>query len=264
MVESSAEFLHRDVPAFGKRTHRLGIAGSYGIDEAGLRQAFDRGITYVYWNAFAGKLTRVLRDLPPSQRQRLTIATGPTLGFTAGALRRRVERVLKLLKVDVLDVFQLMWLGKTSAWTEGTVNELISLKQSGKVRALGVSIHDRPRAAQLALDSPLDLLMLRYNAAHPGAEREIFPHLEKRRPAVVAYTATSWRKLLKRPRGWDGPLYTAGDCYRFCLSSPSVDVVLTGPSSLAQLQENLAAVELGPMTADELETFKRFGKLVHG
>ena len=35
--------------------------------------------------------------------------------------------------------------------------------------------------------------MIRYNAAHPGAERDIFPHLEARRPAVVAYTATSWR-----------------------------------------------------------------------
>ena len=38
--------------------------------------------------------------------------------------------------------------------------------------------------------------MIRYNAAHPGAEQDVFPHLAARQPAVVAYTATSWRKLL--------------------------------------------------------------------
>lgn len=44
------------------------------------------------------------------------------------------------------------------------------------VRWLCVSIHDRPRAGRLAADSVLDALMIRYNAAHPGAEQEIFPH----------------------------------------------------------------------------------------
>ena len=38
-----------------------------------------------------------------------------------------------------------------------------------------------------------------YNAAHPGAEMDIFPHYAARRPLTVAYTATSWRKLLKKP-----------------------------------------------------------------
>ena len=60
---------------------------------------------------------------------------------------------------------------------------------------------------------------------------------------MVAYTATRWRKLLSAPRGWDGPVMTAGDCYRFCLSSPHVDVVLCGPKNGAQLRENLAALE---------------------
>jgi len=44
----------------------------------------------------------------------------------------------------------------------------VSAPGEGKVRALGVSIHDRPRAGALAEESILDLLMIRYNAAHPG------------------------------------------------------------------------------------------------
>jgi hypothetical protein len=106
--------------------------------------------------------------------------------------------------------------------------------------------------------------MVRYNAAHPGAETDVFPHLARRRPAVVAYTATSWRKLLRPPRGWKGPPATAGDCYRFCLTSPHVDVVLTGPRNAAELRENLAAVDKGPLSERELASMRQLGRAVHG
>jgi len=151
-----------------------------------------------------------------------------------------------------------------AAWTRATERDLVHLRESGKVRSIGVSIHDRPRAGQLAQSSPLDLLMIRYNAAHPGAEREIFPHVRDHRPAVLAYTATSWRKLLKRPRGWDGPVMTAGDCYRFQLSSPHVDLALTGPATRAELAENLDALERGPITEEEDRWMRAFGHAVHG
>ncbi len=151
-----------------------------------------------------------------------------------------------------------------SAWTPGTVEALVKLKEEGKVRSIGVSIHDRPRAGKMVEDSPLDLFMLRYNAMHPGAEQDIFPHLAKRRPSVVAYTATSWRKLLTPPKGWTGPTMTAGDCYRFCLSNPNVDVVLMGPSDQQQLDENLKALDQGPLSDDELKWMREYGRLAHG
>jgi aryl-alcohol dehydrogenase-like predicted oxidoreductase len=248
----------------GKKVHRLGLAGSFGIDEAGVREAFERGMRYVFWNPTARTITKVLRAMPAAQREQLVIATGPSFGYTRGSLRRRAERVLSLLGIDAIDVFQLFWLGRMSLFTEGVVEEMVKLREEGKVRLLGVSIHDRPRAGKLAEDSPLDLLMIRYNAAHPGAERDIFPHLEKRRPKIVAYTATDWRKLLKAPRGFDGPAATAGDCYRFCLSNPNVDVVLTGPRDAGELRENLAAVEKGPLSDEEMRWMRALGTAVHG
>ena len=141
---------------------------------------------------------------------------------------------------------------------------MVKLREEGKVRALSVSIHDRQKAGELAKDSPLDVLMIRYNAAHPGAERDIFPHLRHRNPAIIAYTATRWRKLLKRPKGWDGEVPTAGHCYRFCLSSPDVNVVLHGPASVAQLNENIAAVQEGALSQGEMTWMREFGKVVHG
>jgi aryl-alcohol dehydrogenase-like predicted oxidoreductase len=125
-------------------------------------------------------------------------------------------------------------------------------------------MHDRKRAGKLAEDSPLDMLMIRYNAAHPGAEQDIFPYLAKRRPAIVAYTATRWGGLLKRPKGWNGPVMTAGDCYRFCLSNANVDLVLTGPKNRQQIQENLHDLrEKGPLSDEEMHWIREFGWVVH-
>jgi aryl-alcohol dehydrogenase-like predicted oxidoreductase len=259
------DFTHRELRATGKRVFRLGLAANYGIEEAGIRSALDRGMNYLYLTP-RGKMAKPLQQAIARDRDRLVIAAGPTVGYFGGTVRRTAERLLKKLAIDYIDVFQLMWLGVGSAWTEATQRELRHLKESGKAKALAISIHDRQRAGRLAEDSPLDLLMIRYNAAHPGAERDIFPHLAKRQPSIVAYTATSWRKLLKRPSGWagaQGPM-TAGDCYRFCLSSPHVDVTLTGPASGAQLDENLAAIERGPLTPDEDKWMREFGAAVHG
>ncbi len=263
-MSSSPDFLVRPVAQFQKPVHRLGLAVSFGIDEPGIRWAFDQGLNYVFWTPTARKLTAPLRDaIRGGNRERFVIATGPMLGFFRGSIRRRAERVLKVLGTDYIDIFQLFWLGKTSAWTEGTMEELVKLREEGKVRALGVSIHDRVRAGRLAEDSPLDMLMVRYNAAHPGAEQDIFPHLERRHPAIVAYTATAWRRLLSRPSGWAGPVPTAGDCYRFCLSNPHVDIVLAGPANVAQLQETLKALEKGPLSPDEQRWMREFGKRAH-
>jgi aryl-alcohol dehydrogenase-like predicted oxidoreductase len=256
-------FLVRDVPALKKRLFRLGLSGTFGLDEAGAREALET-MQYVFWSPRMPRLTPALRDALARDRERYAVSAGPLLGYLPGGVRKAAEKALRMLGTDYLDVFQLYWLGKMSAFTGAVQEELVKLREEGKVRAIGVSIHDRPRAGRLADDSILDLLMIRYNAAHPGAEQEVFPHLARRRPAVVAYTATSWRKLLKAPRGWTGRVPSAGDCYRFCLTSPHVDVVLTGPRNVSELRENLAAVARGPLDAAEMDFMRTFGRVVHG
>ncbi|MDX2050980.1 MAG: aldo/keto reductase [Polyangiaceae bacterium] len=235
------------------------------IDERGFDAALDRGLNYIFWTALrTGKLKPALRRALSARREDYVLATGPSFGYFGGNVRRAAERLLSDLGTDYIDVFQLFWLGVSSAWTPGTMEALVRLKEEGKVRAIGTSIHDRVRAGELAKDSPLDLLMLRYNAAHPGAEKDVFPHLSHRNPAVVAYTATSWRKLLKAPPGWDKAPMTAGDCYRFCLSDPHVDLVLMGAANEAELDENLKALGRGPLSPDEAEWMRNFGRVVHG
>src|SRR5204862_2309191 len=100
-----------------------------------------------------------------------------------------------------------------------------------RVRRLGLTTHQRPLAAEIAGSGMLDLLMLRYNAPHRGAEREVFPVTDALGMPVIAYTALRWGALL-RPTPDDPPGFVvpgAAAWYRFVLQAPSVAVVVAAP-----------------------------------
>jgi aryl-alcohol dehydrogenase-like predicted oxidoreductase len=259
------DWLYRTPTALhGKRVHRLGLAANYGIDEDGVRAAMDRGLNLFLWTRRnPGMRAPVLRALG-QRREEVVVIGYVTVGWFGWGVRRDADALLRELGTDYVDVLLLGWLGMGSALTAGTKRAFETLRASGKVRAFGASIHNRPRAGRLGAERALDLLMIRYNAAHPGAEQDIFPAVQEANPSILAYTATSWRKLLKRPKGWTGQVMTAGDCYRFQLSSPHVDMALCGPASRAELEENLAALDKGPLAEDEQQWMRAFGKAVHG
>ena len=56
---------------------------------------------------------------------------------------------------------------------------------------------------------------------------------------------------------------TAGECYRFALSHPSVDVALCAARSAEELRTDVAAVREGPLDAARTQEVKRFGDAVH-
>jgi hypothetical protein len=55
----------------------------------------------------------------------------------------------------------------------------------------------------------------------------------------VAFTATRWGTLLEPHADSTGPPPTAFDCHRYWLAQPAVQVPLTVPPSLAELEQNL-------------------------
>jgi aryl-alcohol dehydrogenase-like predicted oxidoreductase len=108
--------------------------------------------------------------------------------------------------------------------------------------------------------------MIRYNAAHRGAEQDIFPFLHAHNPGLVSYTATRWKYLIRRQSGWpkEKQIPSAAQCYRFVLSNPHVDVCMMAPSNMKQMDEDLAALQQGPLTDEEMALIKKFGDLIHG
>ena len=262
----SNDFLHGTLGRSGPRVHRLGLAATYRPGKAAIYRALDEGINYFFGYGFDSQMMSVLRDVLRRDRERYVVATGAyNLILGHPNLRRTLEKRLRRLGTEYLDVFLFLGVMKDREFSPAIREELYRLREEGKVRCVGLSTHDRRLAGRLTTEGAVDVIMVRYNAAHRGAEEEIFPYLESHDPGVVSYTATRWTQLLRRPRGWpkDGPVPTAWMCYRFVLSNPNVDVCLTAPSNLGQLVENVAAARQGPLSEEEMAFMRRFGDAVH-
>ena len=114
--------------------------------------------------------------------------------------------------------------------------------------------HQRKLAAAMARSGLLDALMIRYNAAHRGAESEVFPDTDAMGVPVIAYTSLRWGALLE-PTPDDPPGFRvppAPDWYRFVLQSRSVAVALAAPNDRAELELDLTILSAtAPLSPEE-------------
>ena len=262
-----ADFLEATLGRTGMKVKRLGLSASYFPGKKAVNYALDNGVNLFFGYGWDVQMTHTLRDLFPARRQDVIVATGAyNLIWGHMNLRKSLEKRLKQLHTDYLDVFMFLGVLKRTQYNDAITEELIRFREEGKVRAIGLSCHDRKFLGELADKGDHDVLMLRYSAAHRGAEQDIFPHLEVHHPGVINYTATRWRFLFKRPKKWpkDARIPTPGECYRFVLTNENVDVCLTAPMNIRQLKENLAAVNEGPLSEDDLKFMRYFGDVVHG
>jgi aryl-alcohol dehydrogenase-like predicted oxidoreductase len=251
----------------GLQVGRIGIGTSRGISAPDIEAAVERGINYVYWGSVRHEsYGAAIRQVAAKRRDEMCIVVQ---SYTRAAfyMRRSVESALKDLAIDQCDLLLLgMW---NETPPRRILDAALALREAGKAKHIMISCHQRTTFARYIADPTYAAIMVRYNAAHPGAETEVFPHLAPReqgpsaRPGVVSYTATRWGGLLNPallPK--DEPAPRASDCYRFALTHPDVDVVLCGPKDRSQLEEALTALDRGPMTPDELAWMKRVGKVV--
>ena len=260
------EFLRTTLGRTGWPVCRLGLSASYRPGRRAILTAIDRGVNYLFAYGFDTQMVSTLRDVFKTRRHDLIVATG---GYNwilwHSNLRKTLERRLRQLGTDYLDVFLFMGVMKPEHFPDTVVEEMVRFREEGKVRAIGISTHNRRLAGAQAAKGNLDVLMIRYNAAHRGAEADIFPHLATHDPGLVSYTATRWSFLLRKTKGWpaDRPIPTAGQAYRFVLSNPHVDVVLTAPSNSRQLDENLDSLRTGLLDPTEMTFMREFGDAVH-
>jgi len=252
----------------GLKVGRLGIASGYGAPTAAIEEAFERGSNYFTWGTvikgYKPQMREALKNIvAKGQRDRLVLAAF-TYAHNNSLTEKLLRRGLKSAGLDHADVLILGYFSKMPH--RRLVDGALRLKDKGLVRFIGLSSHSRKLVGEVAGDGEFDVVHFRYNAAHRGAEKDIFPFVGKeRRPGMVGFTATRWGKLLnprKMPPGEEPP--TAGDCYRFVLSHPAVDVCMSGAKTLEQMRGNLAALDAGPMSEAELERMRRIGDFVYG
>ena len=262
-------FLITSESAFGIPVCRFGLgftgylASTLTPDD--IHHAIGRGVNFLNWSGLSeGPVEPVMsslrRSCPRSWPQ------GPIVGrhqrSSGGAevpadAAEELQSALAVLRTDYIDVLTLYYVERQAEWAEliasdGALCYLQDAKRDGTVRRIGVTSHQRKLAARMAESGLLDLVMIRYNAAHRGAELEVFPVTRRLGMPVIAYTALWWGALL-RPTPDDPPGFAvpgASEWYRFVLQNPAVSVTLTAPKSRTELDEDLQVLDATSPLAD--------------
>ena len=241
---------------FGFPVCRLGLA-SYGqsaITPDDVLSAVDRGINFLNWQGLAegasdgDAFTTAISSLG---NQRESVAVCAQFGARNEAdASTELRTALAALGTDYIDVLTLYYIERADEWeeltaTSGAIQYLRDAKRDGAVRRIGITSHQRTLAAQMAKSGLLDTIMIRYNAAHRGAEQDVFPVTQPLGLPVIAYTALRWGALLRTTPG-DPAAFSVPrgpDWYRFVLQQPAVAVTLSAPQTRAELEENLGVLQ---------------------
>src|SRR5260370_9025369 len=213
----------------GMEVGRIGMAASFGVPAKAVERAFDGGVNYLYWGTFRrGPFGQALRNLKPHRDRIVLVLQSYTR--VAALMKPSVEIALRKLGYEYADVLLI------GLWNHNppllALDASRRLRERGLIRNIAISTHHRPLVSILSADPDSGIVHVRYNAVHPGAEREVFPRLAANgnRPGMVAFTATSWRQLLDPKRVPPGErMPTSSHCYRFRISNPAAHLFMSGP-----------------------------------
>lgn len=269
-----------DKPRFARTTHlggqtppvcRLGLAtrGNTHLDPTDVHRAIDAGVNYLNWCAHPDGMSRAVAELSPRQREQVVVAM-QFFARSADDAARELEAALGSLGTDYVDVITFYYVEHKAEWNRiigpgGAMEGLKPFRKQDAVRRIGMTTHQRALAAQVARLGQLDLLMLRYNAAHRGAETEVFPTTRELDMPVIAFTGLRWDALLE-PTPTDPPEFSpppAKEWYRFVLAQPAVAVALMAPNGADELDANLAILnDWHPPSPEQMNAMRAHGDRV--
>ena len=270
-------FLIGPATAFGKSVCRLGLASRGDrprLAPDDVLHAIERGVNFLNWPGEAdapGGADAISDTIAALGPRRESIVVCVQFGArTVANAAEGIRSILAMLGTDYIDVLTFYYVersaeSRTLTAPEGALTYCQAAKRDGIVRSLGVTSHQHTLAAEMAQSGLLDALMIRYNAAHRGAEREVFPVTDAIGMPVIAYTGLRWGALLQ-PTPDDPPRFRiprAPDWYRFVLQSASVAVALAAPSNRTELDEDLEVLQAsGPLTSADYTALAEHGERV--
>ncbi|MBR1256341.1 aldo/keto reductase [Bradyrhizobium sp. AUGA SZCCT0240] len=195
---------------------------------------------------------------------------------TSANIRAGVEHSLRMMRTDYLDIVQFHHSLTRSTWeTEGALDELLRLKQEGKLRFIGVS-GILPNLIEQVDSGVFDVFQIPYSALQREHEGIIAKASDAGagiiiRGGVARGAPTDWNKRYYMLTGdelsgrWetaqlDGLLDGMSRIefmVRFTISEPALDTTIIGTKNLDHLRNNVAAIRKGPLSADVVKEAKR-------
>jgi aryl-alcohol dehydrogenase-like predicted oxidoreductase len=262
-----------------------------------IARALEMGCTFfdtadIYGHGLSEKL---LGQALQKQRQACVIATkvgndfshGPVRkNFDPAYIRQAVDRSLQRLRTDYIDLYQLhnpplMMLQRSEHYAV-----LDELREAGKIRYYGVSVHDAYEGVMAIHTGKPDVIQAPYNPLRQDAREELFPLAQEQNVGLIVrepfanglltgkYTAETTFAEGDIRAGWPreyllmlveladklrfltrhGERTLAQAMLRLALDNPAVSTVIPGSKTTAQVEENLAASAVAPLTDAERDT----------
>ena len=239
---------HRAFGRAGFTVAPLAISGAFDLSPAGLRTAADAGVNLWFWEPAYDNLTRFLHPRAADH-----VITG-SYHADARSIEADVDRALRKLRRDTLDVLLLFWTRSPARVDPAAYAAIAHLKRSGKVRALGFSTHHRDLARTALQTSPWDVVMIRHSAAHPGIETELLPTARELGTAVITFSALTYGRMLSGPHA-----PTPADCYRYSLSQPGVTACISAPRRRDEVVENVDVLRTPILAPEKLAALREHG-----
>jgi len=266
---------------------------------AAVRRAIDMGVNFfdtadVYgW----GHSEEILGEALSGRREGLHIATkvggdfyhgGVRMNFDSGYIAFALERSLKRLHTDHVDVYQLHNPPAEMMGDPATYEVLEALKAEHQIDHYGVSVHEPSEAALcLGAGSP-EVLQIPFSLFRQEWIDETFDAARKANVGIIAreplgngFLAGTIRPDARFPPGdirhhWP-PAMVAGRvaaakglsflaqpdrtmaqaALRFVLAYPEVSVTIPGAKTVTQAEENAAASDAPPLSKDDVERARR-------
>ena len=233
----------------GLKISRLGFGGIpiQKIDAEGTRKLVLRmaeaGINYIdtargytVSEAFLGEALQGVRD-------KFVLAT-KSMARTKEAMAADIETSLKNLKTDYIDLYQVHNPGPAELdqilAEGGALEALMEAKKAGKIGHIGLTAH-LEAVFERALELPwVETIMFPYNIVEDQAKELIHACAEK----SIGFIA------MKPLAG--GAIEDAVTALRYVCANPDVTVVIPGMADIAELNQNLAAVnDSSPLSVEE-------------
>ncbi len=205
----------------------------------------------------------------------------------ARALRKGLNRSLKALKTDYIDIYHLhgVKVQEYDLIVENLMPTLESLKTEGKIRYIGVteSFSKDPSHQMLSRavdDDYWDVIMAGFNMINQTARKYVFPKASEKGIGILGMFAV--RNALRSSEGLqkimdqlqtqhlidksalgeefflkqvmaDTSVSIPDMAYRYCRHEPHIETVMFGTGNLAHLQANIHSL-LSPAIPEEIST----------
>jgi predicted aldo/keto reductase-like oxidoreductase len=265
------ELPFRTLGKTGIKTPLISFGTAGALDVGFIRAAYEAGIKMFFSATYYGEgnnekivgegLKGLPRDsfvvgtaVPPDGMDNRTGTFTKT--FDSDAYIRKAEESLKRFGIDYVDFFLFPFAGKKeTVRNEGVLKALAQLKKQGRTRFVGIASHsDTEEALQAAADAGVyDVAMISYNYQIKNIEslNTAVARAAKAGIGIVAMKTTAGVYSKK-----SGPQLNSDAILKWVLQNENISSIVSGMSSLEQLQKNLAMIRNLKLSDQELKDLK--------